>query len=297
MTLFAFLGAIEQGLLFSLMALGVFLTFRALDFPDLSVDGTFPLGAAVSALFITKGLNPYLCVFLAACAGGLAGAVTAFLNTKLKILNLLAGILTMIGLYSVILRIMGMPNISLMGYDTVYTPIENLGFSPQTSSIMLTAAFTIAVSLLLVWFFHTDLGLALRATGDNMKMVRAQSISTDRITLYGVSFSNALVGLCGGLAAQSFGFADVNMGIGTVVAGLASVIVGEAVLSSATVLKAVAGVVIGSLIYRLAVGYALTFHLGDFSFSPGDLNLITAVIVVFALSFPRLRKKIGAVKQ
>lgn len=297
MTLYAFLGAIQQGLLFSLMALGVFITFRALDFPDLSVDGTFPLGAAVSAVFITKGTDPYLCLVLSMLAGGAAGAVTALLNTRLKILNLLAGILTMIGLYSIILRIMGMPNISLLGYDTVYTPIEKMGFQPITASLILVGVITGLTAILLIWFFHTDLGLAVRAAGDNMKMVRAQSISTDRITLYGVAFSNSLVGLCGGLAAQAFGFADVNMGIGTVVAGLASVIVGEAVLSSSTVLKAVLGVIIGSLIYRMAVAYALTFNIGGFSFSPGDLNLITAVIVVFALSFPKLRKKIGEVRQ
>ncbi len=297
MTSYAFLGAIEHGLLFSLMALGVFLTFRALDFPDLSVDGTFPLGAAVCAVFITKGYNPYLAVTIAAASGAIAGAITALLNTKLKILNLLSGILTMIGSYSIILRIMGMPNISLLGYDTVYTPIENMGFAPQTASIVLASIFAVVTAVLLIWFFHTDLGLALRAAGDNMKMVRAQGISTDRMTLYGVSFSNCLVSICGALAAQSLGFADVNMGIGTVVAGLASVIVGEAALSSRTVLKAVTGVIIGSMIYRMAVAYALSFQIGDFRFAPGDLNIITVVIVVFALSFPRLRKKIGEVRQ
>lgn len=296
MTIFAFLGAIEQGLVFSLMALGVFLTFRALDFPDLSVDGTFPLGASVCAVLITKGYNPYLGLLAAFIAGGMAGAVTAFLNTRLKILNLLAGILTMIGLYSVILRIMGMPNTALLGFDTVFTPLEKMGFSTQTASIILFGAFALVTAVFLIWFFHTDMGLALRASGDNMKMVRAQGISTEKMIFIGVSFSNALVALCGGLACQSLGFADVNMGIGTVVAGLASVIVGEAVLSSSTVIKAVIGVVLGSLIYRMAVAYALSFHIGAFRFSPGDLNLITAVIVVGALTFPSIRKKVGLIK-
>lgn len=296
MTYFAFLGAVEHGLVFSLMALGVFLTFRALDFPDLSVDGTLPLGAAVSAVLITKGVNPYMSVLAAAAAGFVAGAVTALLNTKLKILNLLAGILTMIALYSVNLRIMGMPNIPLLGYDTVFTPLEKMGVPPQFSGIVLFAIFTVVTCVLLVWFFHTDMGLALRATGDNMKMVKAQGVNTDRMILFGVALSNAFVALSGALVAQSLGFADVNMGIGTVVAGLASVIVGEAVLSSSTVLKAVLGVVAGSMIYRLAVAYALSVELGPIKLSPGDLNLITAIIVVIALTFPGLRKKLGGLR-
>ncbi|MGD9809007.1 MAG: ABC transporter permease [Deferribacterales bacterium] len=296
MTYFAFLGAIEHGLVFSLMALGVFLTFRALDFPDLSVDGSLPLGAAVSALLITKGYDPYLSVAAAFIAGFGAGAVTALLNTKLKILNLLAGILTMIALYSINLRVMGMPNIPLLGYDTVFTPMESMGISPQFAAITLFLIFTVAVCVFLVWFFHTDLGLALRATGDNMKMVKAQGVNTDRMVFFGVSLSNAFVAMCGALVAQSLGFADVNMGIGTVVAGLASVIVGEAVLSSSTVLRAVVGVVLGSMIYRLAVAYALSVELGPIKLSPGDLNLITAIIVVLALTFPGIRKKLGGIR-
>ncbi len=296
MTAYAFLGAIEHGLMFSLMALGVFLTFRALDFPDLSVDGSFPLGAAVCAVCITKGVNPFAAVAAAGFAGACAGFVTAFLNTKLKILNLLAGILTMIASYSVILRIMGMPNLPLLGYDTIFTPIENLGFAPQTAAIIFSGFAAAITAIFLIWFFHTDMGLALRATGDNMKMVRAQGISTNRMVFIGVSASNGLVGICGAIAAQSLGFADVNMGIGTVVAGLASVIVGEAILSSRSVLRAVIGVILGSMIYRLAIAYALSFQIGDFRFSPGDLNMITAVIVIAALSFPGLRRKVGVGK-
>jgi len=296
MTTYALLGAVEHGLMFSLMALGVFLTFRALDFPDLSVDGSFPMGAAVCAVCITKGINPYAAVVAGGFAGAGLGFVTAFLNTKLKILNLLAGILTMIASYSVILRIMGMPNLPLLGYDTIFTPIENLGFSPQIAAIIFSACAAVLAGLFLIWFFHTDMGLALRATGDNMKMVRAQGISTDRMVFIGVSFSNGLVGLCGAIAAQSLGFSDVNMGIGTVVAGLASVIVGEAVLSSRSVLRAVIGVILGSMIYRMAIAYALSFQIGDFRFSPGDLNMITAVIVVAALTFPGMRRKFGGGK-
>ncbi|PLX67860.1 MAG: ABC transporter permease [Denitrovibrio sp.] len=296
MSYFAFMGAIEHGLVFSLMALGVFLTLRALDFPDISVDGSLPLGAAVSALLITKGYDQFLSVAAAALAGFGAGAITALLNTKLKILNLLAGILTMIGLYSINLRVMGMPNIPLLGYDTVFTPLESMGIPPQVASIGLFATFTVLVCVFLVWFFHTDIGLALRATGDNLKMVKAQGVNTDRMIFFGVALSNAFVAMSGALVAQSLGFADVNMGIGTVVAGLASVIVGEAVLSSSTVLKAVVGVVVGSMIYRLAVAYALSVELGPIKLSPGDLNLITAIIVVIALTFPGVRKKLGGLR-
>ncbi len=297
------MGAIEHGLVFSLMALGVFLTFRALDFPDLSVDGSLPLGAAVSALLITKGFDPYLSVAMAALAGFGAGAITALLNTKLKILNLLAGILTMIGLYSINLRIMGMPNIPLLGYETVFTPLESMGgiSPPQIASIGLFMIFTVMICAFLVWFFHTDIGLALRATGDNIKMVKAQGgVNTDRMIFFGVALSNAFVAMSGALVAQSLGFADVNMGgIGTVVAGLASVIVGEAVLSSSSVLKAViGGVVLGSMIYRMAVAFALSVELGGpIKLSPGgDLNLITAIIVVVALTFPGVRKKLGGLR-
>jgi putative ABC transport system permease protein len=202
----------------------------------------------------------------------------------------------MIALYSINLRVMGMPNIPLLGYDTVFTPMESMGISPQFAAITLFLIFTVAVCVFLVWFFHTDLGLALRATGDNMKMVKAQGVNTDRMVFFGVSLSNAFVAMCGALVAQSLGFADVNMGIGTVVAGLASVIVGEAVLSSSTVLRAVVGVVLGSMIYRLAVAYALSVELGPIKLSPGDLNLITAIIVVLALTFPGIRKKLGGIR-
>lgn len=297
MTFFAFAGAVQLGLVYAVMALGVFLTFRALDFPDLSVDGSFPLGAAVSAVLITKGVNPYLTLLAATAAGALAGAVTAVLNTKFKILNLLSGILTMIALYSINIRIMGMPNTSLLGYETVFTPFIDMGYSASAVATVFFAVIAFAVSLLLIWFFHTDLGLALRATGDNDKMVKAQGANTDRIIILGVALSNALVALSGGLVGQVQEFADVNMGIGIVVAGLATVILGEAIISSTTVFKAVISVIIGSVVYRLAIALALSFHIGSFEFSPSDLNLITAVLVVVALMFPGIRKKIGVIKK
>jgi putative ABC transport system permease protein len=296
MSLYAFFGAIEQGLLFSVMALGVFITFRALDFPDLSVDGTFPMGAAISAILIVKGVNPWVTVAVAAAGGVAAGSVTALLNTRFKILNLLAGILTMIALYSVNLRIMGMPNVPLLGYDTVFTFFE--GMMPSyVANVVLLGIVALIVGVFLIWFFHTEVGLALRATGDNMKMVRAQGASTDRMIFFGVALSNGLVALSGALAAQVQGFSDVNMGIGTIVAGLASVIMGEALISSLGVFRAVIGVILGSIAYRLAIAMALTIKIGGISLSPSDLNLLTALLVIVALMFPGLRTKIGLVKK
>ncbi|BAI80967.1 ABC transporter, permease [Deferribacter desulfuricans SSM1] len=294
MSFYAFLGALEQGVVFAIMALGVYLTFRVLDFPDLSVDGTFPLGAAVSAALIVKGVNPFVSVFIAMLAGGIAGSVTALLNTKLKILHLLAGILTMIALYSVNLRIMGQPTVALLGYDTIFTPFQNMfGVEKYIITPIIFSIILIVIAIMLIWFLHTDLGLAMRATGDNQKMVKAQGVNTDRMILFGVATSNALVALSGALVAQSQGSADVNMGIGTIVAGLASVILGEAILEDRTVVRAVIAVIIGSILYRFAIAIALSFRIGSFQMSPSDLNLITAIIVTVALIFPGIRKKIG----
>jgi putative ABC transport system permease protein len=295
MSLYAFFGAVEQGLLFSIMALGVFITFRALDFPDLSVDGTFPMGAAISAILIFNGVNPWITIAIAVAGGAAAGAVTAILNTRFRILNLLAGILTMIALYSVNLRIMGMPNVPLLGFDTVFTSLENTGMPAYMANVVILGIVALLVGAFLIWFFHTEVGLALRATGDNMKMVKAQGASTNRMILIGVALSNGLVALAGALAAQVQGFADVSMGIGTIVAGLASVILGEALISSVGVFRAVIGVIIGSIAYRIAIAMALTIKIGGVSLSPSDLNLITAILVVIALMFPGLRSKIGVV--
>jgi putative ABC transport system permease protein len=293
MSLYAFLGSVEQGLVFAIMTLGVYITFRVLDFPDLSVDGTFPLGAAVSAVMIVNGFNPFVTVAVATLAGMLAGMVTALLNTKLKILNLLAGILTMIALYSINLRIMGQPNIALLGYDTIFTPFESLGIESYILTPIIFGIILFLIALVLIWYLHTDIGLAMRATGDNEKMIKAQGASPDRMKLYGVGVSNGLVALSGALVAQSQGSADVNMGIGTIVAGLASVILGEALIQNRTVFRAIIGVIIGSLVYRIAIAVALSLKLGPINLTPSDLNLLTAIIVTIALVFPDIRKKIG----
>lgn len=293
MNLYAFLGALEQGFVYAIMALGVYITFRVLDFPDLSVDGTFPLGASVSAVLIVKGVNPFATVAIATLSGMIAGAVTALLNTKLKILNLLAGILMMIALYSINIRVMGQPTTALLGYDTIFTPFEALGIEKYILTPIIFGIILIFISAILVWFLHTDIGLAMRATGNNMKMVKAQGVSTNRMVLFGLAFSNGLVALSGALVAQSQGSADVNMGIGTIVAGLASVILGEAIIQDRTVFRAVVGVIVGSVLYRIAIAVALTFKFGVLQMTPSDLNLITSALVTIALVFPGIRKKIG----
>lgn len=293
MNLYAFLGSLEQGFVFAIMALGVYITFRVLDFPDLSVDGTFPLGAAVSAVLIVKGVNPFASVAIATFSGMIAGVVTALLNTKLKILNLLAGILMMIALYSINIRVMGQPTTALLGYNTIFTPFEALGIEKYILTPIIFGIILIFIAAILVWFLHTDIGLAMRATGNNMKMVKAQGVSTNRMVLFGLAFSNGLVALSGALVAQSQGSADVNMGIGTIVAGLASVILGEAIIQDRTVFRAVVGVIIGSVLYRIAIAVALTFKFGVLQMTPSDLNLITSALVTIALVFPSIRKKIG----
>jgi putative tryptophan/tyrosine transport system permease protein len=310
LSLYAVFGALSQGLVYALMALGVYLTFRVLDFPDLTVDGSLPLGAAVAAVLITKGMNPFVTLPIAFAAGMAAGFVTAFLSTKLKILNLLASILTMIALYSINIRIMGKPNIPFINRVTIFDLFPNaakilgaLGvperFLGVALSLTIFMVIVVIIKIVLDLFLHTDLGLALRATGDNENMIRAQGVNTHMTIMLGVALSNGLVALCGALVAQDQGLADVTMGVGTIVAGLASVIIGEAILGEMTVFRATLGVIIGSIIYRLAIAFALSLRIGGFVISPSDLKLITAILVVFALMFPTVREKvkIGAFKR
>ena len=239
MSLIAFLGAIESGLIFALVALGIYLSFRVLEFPDLTVDGSFPLGAAVSATLIVSGWNPWLATGVAILAGAMAGILTGWLNVQLKILNLLASILTMIALYSINLRIMGRPNVALLGEETILTPIENFGngfdIPFYVSTPIVFVIIVVICTLALLKFLNSETGLALRATGANARMARAQGVKTSWMILIGMALSNALVALAGSLFAQSLGSADVTMGVGVIVVGLASVIGGEAIISPGTV--------------------------------------------------------------
>jgi putative ABC transport system permease protein len=292
MTYYAALGAVEQGLVYGIMVVGVYLTFRILDFPDLTVDGSLPLGAAISAVAITSGVNPYLSLVLALMGGFLAGMVTAFLNTKFKILHLLASILTMIALYSINIRIMSGPNIALLGVNTVFDAVINLGVPSHYAGLLIFGAFACLVLGFIIWFLSTELGQAVLATGDNPQMIRSLGVNTDTIIILGVGLSNGLVALSGALVAQNQGAADVGMGIGTIVAGLASVIIGETVFGCNTMARAFIAAMLGSIVYRLAIALALGLEFGSFRFNPSDLNLITAVLVITALITPNLKKRL-----
>ena len=288
----AFLGAVELGLIYGLVALGVFLSFRVLNFPDLTVDGSFPLGAAVVATAITGGMDPWLATALAVAAGAVAGLVTAILNVRFRILHLLASILTMIALYSVNLRIMGRPNIALLGETTVLTPFEALPLPLLYARPLLLLLVVAVAAALLVRFLLSEVGLAMRATGVNPRMAEAQGIAVGAVTCLGMALSNGLVALAGALFAQANGFADVTLGTGTIVVGLAAVIVGETLLPRPTVVMAVLGCVVGSVLYRLIVALALE---ADFlGLEASDLNLVTALLVGGALILPATRAKLLA---
>lgn len=292
MSVTAFLGAIEIGLVFGLVALGVFLSFRVLNFPDLTVDGSFPLGAAVTATLIVNDVDPFLATAIAIVAGALAGLVTAFLNLRFGILHLLASILTMIALYSINLRIMGRPNVAVLNEPTVLLPFTGLGLRNAYMKPLFAAVVVAVTGFLLARFLLSDYGLAMRATGANSRMARAQGINTTATTYVGMAVSNALVALAGALFAQINGFADVTMGTGTIVVGLAAVIVGEAIFGSRSVVVWIIGCILGSIIYRLAVALALnTAFLG---LSASDLNLVTAILVAVALILPGARNPIRA---
>jgi len=292
MTWYAFSGALEQGFAYGLMVLGVYLTFRILDFPDLTVDGSLPLGAAVSAVAITKGIDPYISLLLALAAGFVAGMVTGILNTKFKILHLLASILTMIALYSINIRIMGRPNMTLLGKSTILDPFYARGMEASIAAPILFGGISLLAVGFLMWFLHTEVGLAILATGDNKQMITSQGVNTHNVIIFGVGLSNALVALSGAMICQNQGAADVNMGVGTIVAGLASVIIGETVVGDRSIKRAVIAALMGSIIYRLAIAFALGLKLGKFSFSPSDLNLVTALLVVAALTLPKVRQRL-----
>ncbi|WP_098746760.1 ABC transporter permease [Paenibacillus sp. EZ-K15] len=270
-------GPIELGLLYALMALGVYITFRILDFPDLTVDGSFTTGAAIAAILITNGVNPWLATLAAFAGGTLAGICTGLLHTKGKINGLLSGIIMMIALYSINMRIMGKPNISLSQEKIIFGTID---------PIYIMLVIVIIGKLLLDAFFRTDLGLALRATGDNKRMIRSFGANTDTTTILGLSISNGLVALSGAVVAQQSSFADIGSGIGMIVIGLASVIIGEAVLGTGSVFRTTLAVVCGSIIYRIVVAAAYEIPWLEAS----DLKFITAIIVIFALVVPTINR-------
>lgn len=289
--------SLEHGIIFAIMALGVYLTFRILDFPDLTVDGSFVTGAAVSATMIVNGFSPIIATLASLVAGFLAGCITGILHTKGKINALLSGILMMIALYSINLRIMGFtdknvsskPNVPLLNAETLITKVENIGESLNISWTIL--GFMVIVTFIFKWmldrFLQTEIGLALRATGDNKRMIRSFSTNTDRLIILGLGISNAYVAFSGAIYAQYNEFADVNMGIGMIVAGLASVIIGEAIIGTKTIARATLAVICGAVIYRLVITFALNQGILDAS----DMKLVTALIVILALTVPNLIEK------
>jgi putative tryptophan/tyrosine transport system permease protein len=292
MSQIALLGALEIGLVYALVALGVFLSFRVLSFPDLTVDGSFPLGAAVAASAIVSGIDPYLATGCAVVAGALAGLVTAVLNVRFRILHLLASILTMIALFSINLRIMGRPNIALLTEPTVLSPFEGLGLAGAVLKPLFVGAIVLAVAALLARFLASDYGLGMRATGANPRMARAQGIETGRTICVGMALSNAMVALAGALFAQTNGFADVTIGTGTIVVGLAAVIVGETILPARRIGLVILACVLGSIVYRLAIAAALNADV--LGLEASDLNLVTAVLVGLALILPGARNPLKA---
>ncbi len=290
MSLFSLLGALEIGLIFSLVALGVLISFRILNFPDLTVDGSFPLGGAVAATLIAMGQDPFLATALAIVAGAIAGLITGWLNVRLKIMDLLASILMMIALYSINLRIMGRPNVPLITEPTMFTVLQPEWLPDFMLRPLVLVAIVIVAKLGLDWFFSSQLGLAMRATGANPRMARAQGIATGRATLAGMALSNALVALAGALFAQTQGGSDISMGIGTIVIGLAAVIIGETILPARRLVLTTLAVVLGAILYRFFIALALN---SDFiGLKAQDLNLVTALLVTVALVLPATRKKL-----
>jgi putative ABC transport system permease protein len=294
LSLYAFLGTLEIGFIYGLVAMGVYLTFRILDFPDLTVDGSFTLGAATTAALIVSGVNPYLSTLLGTLAAACAGIVTAWLNLRFNILHLLASILTMTALYTINLRVMGKPNLSLIMEPTVLTPFEDLGIPAMYLKVIYVAVCALIGGLLLSWFLYTQYGLAMRAVGSNKRMAQANGIVVKEKVYVGLALSNGLVGLAGALFAQTSGFADSTMGIGTIVVGLAAVIIGESIFGTKSMLVVVLSCILGSILYRIAVSMALN---ADFlGFQASDLNLLTAVLVTLSLIFPKIRSEYKAKK-
>ena len=290
--------ALLQGLVYSFMVLGVFLTFRVLDFPDLTVDGSLPLGAAVTGALIVNGHSPLMATVAGVGAGLCAGLVTGLLHVLLKSGDsdstnygpkLLAGILTMTALYTVNLRIMGRSNTPLLGVKVIFDKIGDLLSVSMIgwNIIIALAVLAIVVKYVLDWLLHTEFGLTLQATGDNEQMIRALGTNTNLTRIVGLAVANGLVALTGSLVAQQQGFADVGMGIGTIVAGLAGVIMGEVIFGVRSISWVLFSVIGGSIVYRLLI--AVSLRLG---IAPTDLKLLTAVLVVVALSIPTVRNKV-----
>ena len=280
------IGAVGLGLLWTLMTYGVYITYRVLDMADLTVEGSITMGASIAAICIANGVNPLLCLVLSFLGGMLAGLCTGLLHTVLKIPALLASILTMIALWSINLRIMGKANVSLLKQPTVFTFVtETFGINKNLAIIVVGFLFVAAVFLLLYWFFGTEIGCAIRATGNNAHMARAQGIDTNSMKRLGLAIANGLVALSGGLIAESQTFADIQMGTGSIVIGLASLIIGEVLFGKATFFRSLISVACGAIVYRIIIAVVLKLGM-----PANDLKLFTAITVAVALSLPTVQK-------
>lgn len=281
--------ALEQGLLFALVAVGVYITYKILDFPDLSVDGTFPLGASISAALLIKGVNPWISILIATLGGALAGSITGFLHVKLKISNLMSGILVMMGLYSVNLRIMGKSNIPLFNTNNIFK-------NTTVNSIFIILLIVVIVKVVLDLFLKTKAGFLLIAVGDNEQVVSSLGVNKNLIKVLGLALSNGLVALAGALTAQNQGFADVTMGTGIVVMGLAAVIIGVSIFGKISFVKVTTLSIFGAIIYKLVIAIALLMRL-----NPNDLKILTAILVAIALASNnnlfKLRRKKNNIKE
>jgi len=285
---------LEQGFLFSFLGLGVLLTFRFFRFPDLTAEGSYPLGGAVAATLLVGGMNPFLATGIAVLAGAAAGAVTALVHTKLRINNIISGIIVMTALYTVNLRVMGKANVSLLSTSSIFAEVANglnsIGVPARedaATTIGVALILIVLVALALIAFLHTDLGLAVRATGENEAMIRSLGVNTDTTKLIGLAISNGAIALSGALVAQNHGFADIGMGIGILVTGAAAVLIGEAIFGDRSIERWIVAAVVGVLIYRFLVAFALRVGL-----EPVDLRLITAFLLLSALAVPQLRGRI-----
>ncbi|GAB3819760.1 ABC transporter permease [Tessaracoccus terricola] len=275
--------AVELGLLYSVMAVGVYLTYRVLDFPDLTIDGSYTTGAAVTAVLIIADVPVAVAMVAGTLSGVVAGVITGLLHVLGNINPLLAGILTQIALYSINLRIMGKANVPLLRENTLMTPLREAGILGTWSSAAFLTIGALLIGAILYWFLGTGYGVALRATGDNEMMARSQGINTGTAKIVGLALSNGLVALCGSLLAQYQGYADIGMGIGLIVAGLASVIIGQALFGMTAVWQAILAAILGSVIYRVVIQLAL-----DADLRPNDMKLVSAVLVVIALVLPQV---------
>lgn len=296
-TILTMLSATSQGLIWGVMVLGLYITFRILDFADLTVDGSLALGGSISAVLISNGVNPFLALLVAALAGAAAGCVTGLLHIKLKIPGILAGILTMIALYSVNIRVMGRANTPLLGKETIFTRVNQMftGLGSNSQAVAAIALGLLACAVIitvLYWFFGTELGYAIRATGNNQNMVCALGINVGIMQIIALALSNGLIAFSGALVAQSQGYADINMGTGALVCGLAAIIIGETFMNAdLNFMVKLIFVVLGSILYRVIIAVALQIGM-----NPSDLKLFTAIIVAVALALPKFVSRKGALK-